>query len=100
MLEDDNPIRPMSERRFEFIPVDSIKVPNPRKRCAKQFKEIERSIKVNGLYKPIIVNERNLESTGKYELVCGQGRWEIHKILGIKSILAEVINEDEGKAFI
>jgi ParB family chromosome partitioning protein len=33
-------------------------------------------------------------------LVCGQGRWEIHKILGIKSILSEVINEDEGKAFI
>jgi len=62
MLGDDNPIRPMSERHFKFIPVDSIKVPNPRKRCAKQFKEIERSIKVNGLYKPIIVNEHNLES--------------------------------------
>jgi ParB family chromosome partitioning protein len=33
-------------------------------------------------------------------LVCGQGRWEIHKILGLKSILAEVVNEDEGKAYI
>ena len=100
MLGDDNPIRPMADRHFRYIPVDLINVPNPRKRCAKQFKEIGRSIKVNGLYKPIMVNERNFESTGKYELICGQGRWEIHKNLGIETILAEVINEDEGKAFI
>ena len=100
MLGDDNPIRPMSERHFKFIPVDLIKVPNPRNRCAKQFKENTRSIKVNGMKRPIIVNERNYELTGKYELVCGQGRWEIHKILGIKSILAEVVNEDESKAYI
>jgi len=100
MLGDDNPIRPMADRHFRFIPVDLINVPNPRNRCKKQFQEIERSIKVNGLYKPIMVNERNFESTGKYDLVFGQGRWEIHKILGIKSILAEVVNEDEGKAYI
>ena len=100
MLGDDNPIRPMSERRFKFISVDSINVPNPRKRCAKQFKEIERSIEVNGLQKPIMVNRRNVESTGKYELIFGQGRWEIHKNLGIESILAEVVDEDEGTAYI
>ena len=90
----------MSERRFEFIPVDSTKVPNPRNRCMKQFKEIERSVNVVGLQKPITVNDRNFESTGKYELICGQGRWEVHKNLGIESILAEIINEDEGTAYI
>ena len=100
MLGDDNLVRPMSERRFERISVDLINVPNPRERCKKQFKEIMRSIQVLGLKKPIVVNDRNFKSTGKYDLVCGQGRWEIHKILGIKSILAEVINEDEGKAHI
>ena len=100
MLGDDNQTRPMSERRFKFIPVDLIDVPNPRNRGKKQFQEIQRSIKVNGLYKPIMVNERNFESTGKYDLVFGQGRWEIHKILGLESILAEVINEDKGKAYI
>ena len=100
MLGDDNLIRPMAERRFKLIPVDLINVPNPRNRCKEQFQEIMRSIKTNGLYKPIMVNERNFESTGQYELVFGQGRWEIHKILGIETILAEVINEDEGKAYI
>jgi ParB family chromosome partitioning protein len=100
MLGDDNLIRPMAERHFGLIPVDQINVPNPRSRCKEQFREIQRSIQVNGLKKPVMVNERNFESTGKYELVCGQGRWEIHKILGIKSIWAEVINEDVGKAYI
>jgi len=100
MLGDDNPIRPMAERHFEFIPVDLINVPNPRERCKKQFQEILRSINVIGLKKPIMVNKRNFPSTGKYDLVFGQGRWEIHKILGIKSILAEVVNIDEREAYI
>ena len=100
MLGDDNPIRPMKDRHFRYIPVDSIKVPNPRKRCPRVFQGIARSIKTVGLQKPIIVNGRNFESTGKYELICGQGRWEIHKIFGIESILAEVVNEDESKAYV
>jgi ParB family chromosome partitioning protein len=100
MLGDDNPTRPMADRHFRYIPVDLINVPNPRKRCKEQFQKIMQSIKINGLKKPIMVNMRNFESTGKYELVFGQGRWEIHKILGIKSILAEVINEDVGKAYV
>jgi ParB family chromosome partitioning protein len=90
----------MKDRRFKQIPVNLINVPNPRKRCEKQFQEITRSVKEMGLQKPIMVNERNFQSTGKYELVFGQGRWEIHKILGIESILAEVINEEVGKAYI
>ena len=100
MLGDDNPIRPMADRQFQFIPVDSINVPNPRNRCGKQFQEIGRSIKTNGLQKPIVVNGSSFDSTGKYDLICGQGRWEIHQILGIESILAEVVNEDEGTAYI
>jgi len=100
MLENDNPIRPMEERQFRFIPIDSIIVPNPRQRCEEQFREITRSINEVGLQKPIIVNERNFKSTGRYELICGQGRWEIHKILGLQYIWAEVVNEDEGKAYI
>jgi len=100
MLGDDNPIRPMADRQFQFIPVDSINVPNPRNRCGKQFQEIGRSIKTNGLQKPIVVNGSRFASTGKYDLICGQGRWEIHQILGIESILAEVVNEDEGTAYI
>lgn len=100
MLGDDNPVRPMGNRRFKLIPVDSIIVPNPRKRCEEQFKEIMRSIREVGLQKPIMVNERHFQTTGKYELIYGQGRWEIYKILGIEYIWAEVVDEDEGKAYI
>lgn len=100
MLNDDNPIRPMGDREFKMIPVDAITVPNPRKRCEEQFKENLRSIKELGLRKPITVNKRNFPKTKMYELVCGQGRWEIHKMLGETHIFAEVIDEDEGKAFI
>jgi ParB/RepB/Spo0J family partition protein len=101
MLGDDNPITPMGNRRFKLIPVDSIIVPNPRKRCAEQFHEIMRSIKEVGLQKPIMVNERNFKSNGKkYELIYGQGRWEIYKILGIEFIWAEIVNVEEGKAYI
>jgi len=100
MLGDDNPVRPMENRRFKLIPVDSIIVPNPRKRCEEQFKEIMRSIKEVGMQKPPMVNERNFSSTGQYELIFGQGRLEIYTMLGIKCIWVEVVNEDEGKAYI
>ena len=100
MLENDNPVRSMNKRFFQWIRVDSIIVPNPRNRCEIQFKEIMRSIKEVGLHKPIMVNRRNLESSGMYELIYGQGRWEIHKTLGMERIWAEVVDEDEGKAYI
>ena len=100
MLGDDNPIRPMGERRFQFIPVNSIIVPNPRKRCEEQFQEITRSIKEVGQQTPIMVNERNFKTTKKYELIYGQGRWEIHKNLGHEYIWAEIVDEDEGKAYV
>lgn len=98
MLGDDNPIRPGGERRFEMIPIDKINVPNPRKRCEEQFKENLRSIRDIGLLKPILVNIRYLDGTGKYDLVAGQGRWEIHLRLEKTHILAEVIDVDKGTA--
>jgi ParB family chromosome partitioning protein len=51
-----------------------------------------------GLYKPILVNERDLSATGKYELVCGEGRLLAHKELGEACIKAEIINLDEATA--
>ena len=100
MLEDNNPIRPIKERCFEQIPVGSIIVPNPRNRCEEQFREITRSIKDVGLHKPIMVNAHNLKSTKKYELIYGQGRWEIQKKLGNEYIWAEIVDLDEGTAYI
>ena len=91
-------IRLMKERRYEYIPVDNIIVVNSRNREKTQFKENVRSIGSVGLYKPILVNKRNLEKLGKYELICGEGRLLAHEELGKKEIKAEVIDIDEPTA--
>lgn len=93
-------IRSMAERQFEMVPVDQIIVLNPRQRDRRQFDESVRSIDDVGLYKPICINKRNLKKSGKYELVCGQGRLEAHIALSKTKILAEIIDEDNSNAYI
>jgi ParB family chromosome partitioning protein len=78
------------DRNTEMIPIDKIVVVNSRDRDKKQFEDNVRSIREVGLYKPILVNRRRLEKTGKYELVCGQGRLMAHQQLGNKEIGAYV----------
>jgi len=41
----------------------------------------------------IRVNDRFLESTGFYELICGKGRLLAHKQLGKKRVMAEVVKK-------
>lgn len=95
---DNIAIRSMSERQYHMIPVDQIKVVNSRGRESKQFKENVRSISQVGLYKPILVNRRNLDNTGFYELICGEGRLLAHIELGKKHITADVWDIDERQA--
>jgi len=80
----------MTERKYEDIPVDKIKVLNPRNRGKTKFQEIIRSIKEVGLLKPILVSTRNFKRTGHYELICGQGRYLAFKELGYSHIPAEI----------
>ena len=94
------PTRLMKDREYALIPVDEIYVVNPRKREQKQFQENVRSIGALGLIKPIRVNRRRYAETGKYELICGQGRLEAHIQLGISDIKAEIVDEDEGTAYL
>ena len=91
-------IRSMKERTFKNIPVSEIDVINPRGRGKKQFEENVRSIADNGLYKPIIVHGRDYAKTGRYRLVCGQGRVEAHRSLNRKTIRAEIVHVEEGIA--
>lgn len=93
-------IRSMSEREYWMIPVGKIRVVNPRDREKKQFQENVRSINDVGLYKPILVNKRNLAATGFYDLICGQGRLMAHQQLGKTHIQADVLDIDEQEAHI
>lgn len=95
---DKPPIKSIAERDYKLIPLDKIKVVNSRTREKRQFEENVRSIGQVGLYKPIVVNRRNLKTTGMYELICGEGRLLAHAKLGKTHIEADVWNTDECQA--
>lgn len=77
----------------QMIPIDRIRILNPRHRERKKFEAIVQSIKDLGLKKPIQVSRRakdEAEGPG-YDLVCGQGRIEAFTALGYKEIPAIVV---------
>ncbi len=93
-------IVPIQERRYERIPVDKIKVINSRDRDKEQFEMNVQSIDQVGLLKPIRVNDKFLQRSGVYELICGQGRLLAHQRLGRKEVLAEVITCSRKEAYL
>jgi ParB family chromosome partitioning protein len=95
----DDLIRPMSKRNYVLVPIDRIKVLNPRDRDMVKFQSNIRSIKTVGVIKPIMVSDRVFAKTGYYELVFGQGRYMAKKALGHSSIKAEVVSIDQKEAY-
>jgi ParB family chromosome partitioning protein len=93
-------IVPVRQRRYEEVPCEKIKVINPRNRDAEQFEMNVQSIDQVGLMKPIRVNDKFLERTGLYELICGQGRLEAHQKLGRATVLAEVVTCTRKDAYL
>ena len=77
----------------KMIPIDQIRILNPRHRDKKKFEVIVQSIRKLGLKKPIQVSLRAAdEAEGEgYDLVCGQGRLEAFMALGFKEIPAIVV---------
>jgi len=72
---------------IHLMPVEQIRVLNPRARDQKKFALIMENIRVLGLKKPITVRKRQNSEDG-YDLVCGQGRLEAFKKLGLTQIPA------------
>ncbi|WP_205855222.1 ParB/RepB/Spo0J family partition protein [Pirellula sp. SH-Sr6A] len=89
-----------SDRRYEEVPIELIKVINSRDRDNDQFKMNVSSISELGLMKPIRVNDKFLEKTGFYELICGEGRLLAHKELGKTRVLAEVVTCTRKEAYL
>ena len=82
------------KEEVRLIPIESIRILNPRHREQKKFQTIVQSIKNLGLKKPIKVSER-AEGEGTepgYDLVAGQGRIEACQVLGFKEIPAIVVS--------
>lgn len=83
----------------QMIPIDQIRILNPRHRDRKKFELIVQSIKNLGLKKPIQVSLRakNEDEGPGYDLVCGQGRIEAYQALGyteIPAVVVEITKED------
>jgi ParB family chromosome partitioning protein len=81
------------KEEVKLIPIESIRILNPRHREQKRFQAIVQSIKNVGLKKPIKVSLRSaVESTENgYDLVAGQGRIEACLVLGFKEIPAIIV---------
>ena len=77
-----------------MIPIDQIRILNPRHRDRKKFEAVLESIKNLGLKKPIQVSLRGNGQNGDagYDLVCGQGRIEAFLALGHREIPAIVVD--------
>ena len=99
-MEPEPEIMPFTQRRYEEVPVEQIKVINSRDRDTTQFKMNVTSISELGLMKPIRVNDRFLEKSGFYELICGEGRLLAHRELGKDRILAEVVTCSRKEAYL
>ena len=93
-------ILPMKDRRYLMIPPEKIKVINPRNRDEEQFKMNVQSIDNNGMLMPIRVNDKFLEKTGFYELICGEGRLIAHQRLGKTEIEVEVVTCTRKEAYL
>ncbi len=93
-------IRPIKDRHFALIPIDQIVVVNSRRRDEERFQASVQSIAELGLYKPICVNARRLKKTGKYELVCGEGRLAAYRQLEMTHIEVEIIDVDDERALL
>lgn len=84
----------MNEAQVQLIPLEHIRIVNPRVRDPQAFQAVVDSIAGLGLKKPITVTRRasvNGEpATEAYDLVCGQGRLEAYRALGAREIPALV----------
>lgn len=88
------------EHNVKMIPIDQIRVVNPRSRDPKKFERIVENIRLVGLKRPITVaaGAPTKDGTEIFNLVCGQGRLEAFVALGEKKIPALVrgMSKQEG----
>lgn len=85
----------------KMIPIEKIRVLNPRDRNAKKFELIVQNISNLGLKRPITVSVSEKKNGEQwYDLVCGQGRLEAFVVLGQLSIPAVVIDVSREECFL
>lgn len=88
-------------QEIKTIPIDRIRILNPRVRSQKVFASIVESIATVGLKRPITVAEGAIDELGqKYDLICGQGRIEAFQALGEVAIPALVVAAPDTERYL
>jgi ParB family chromosome partitioning protein len=91
----------MNTTRVTLIPIQEIRVVNPRSRNRVKFHSIMTSIELVGLKKPITIHQREMEDDGtRYDLVCGQGRLEAIRALGDQMVPAIITDAPEDERYL
>ena len=85
-----------------LIPIEAVRVLNPRERNQSKFRSIVENIDRVGLKRPITVAARPTDPDGLvlYDLVCGQGRMEALEMLGETLVPARIIAADKQDCMI
>ncbi|MDR7145157.1 plasmid partitioning protein RepB C-terminal domain-containing protein [Rhizobium sp. BE258] len=92
----------VNDNTITMIPIDAIRILNPRDRARGKFDEIVGNIKAVGLKRPITVAGRsgNGGEHAAYDLVCGQGRMEALLALGETCVPARIISAQEHECLV
>jgi ParB family chromosome partitioning protein len=93
-------MKPVTKSKVQMVPIEQIRVLNPRFRNKKKFQLIVTNINNLGLKRPITVSISNNKNGKKYDLVCGQGRLEAYVALGQKEIPAIIVNVSKEDCFL
>ncbi|NOD36616.1 MULTISPECIES: plasmid partitioning protein RepB C-terminal domain-containing protein [unclassified Ruegeria] len=90
----------IAQKHVTLIPIDRIRILNPRVRNRRTFEEMVENIAKIGLKRPITVALRAGAEPAEYDLVCGQGRLEAFMELKQDVIPAIIIEADESDCLV
>lgn len=85
---------------LQMVPVDRVRVLNPRDRNGQVFEEIVGNIKALGLKKPVTVTPREDGEGLYFLLICGEGRLKAFRALGQTEIPAMVVQVGDEDALV
>lgn len=93
------PMHVAEESTIRLIPLDEIRVLNPRIRNRRIFAKLVENISALGLKRPITVAPTT-SGDEAFEIVCGQGRFEAFQALGEKRIPCIVVSASEADRYL
>lgn len=84
-----------------LVALDRIRILNPRSRNRAVFARLVENIATIGLKRPVTVAKSGSDESGtRYELICGQGRYEAMQVLGEERIPCIVVEAAETDRYL